>query len=195
MGVKRWFRRDPGRASLWICAALMAALIGILSVTAGGKDVPIPGDTPPVTTAPPTVGKTSPSGTQSSQSVSPSPPVVTSAATPDQHGEHRRPDARPVQQTTVSYLTTFLDAKIPDATWRARLNALSTATHRETLATVPRAVVPRVGLRAVTVTRLASSAAAAEGVLTDGTALVVALVLDGDGNWKVSRVVPKVAGP
>lgn len=194
MVVRDWARRNPGKVSLLISAALMALLLGILTVTSGGVDTPpSPSDTASPVATPSTTGQTpAPGVPQTSQSVSAT-PLSTPAATPDPHGEHARPDMRPIQKTTVSYLSTFLDAKIPEAVWRAHLNALSTASHRETLATVPRAAVPTVGLRSVTVTRLASSAAAAAGVLTDGTILVVALVFDGD-DWKVSRVVPQAAG-
>lgn len=192
VGVKRWIRRSPRRAALLTSAVLMALLLLVLSVTNRGAATTSPSadDTASVAPASPSDQTPTAGVPQSPRSTSPHPPVTPTVAP---QGEHHRPDAAPVKATTTSYLSTFLNRTIPDAQWSARLGQLSTASHRATLATVPRSAVPQVGLRSVTVTRLASSAAVAAGVLTDGTVLVVALVLDVDG-WKVSRVVPKTAG-
>lgn len=185
-----WLRRNPGRASLLIIAVLMALLIAVLAATT--DETPAPNDTP--TVAPATPGEKTPTTgvPQSSQSVPVAPPVAASTATPDPHGEHRQPDARPVQKTTVRYLSTFLDHQLTLKIWRSRLNALSTTSHQETLATVPQSAVPATSVHSVAVTRLASGAAVATATLRDGTVLLVALVLDADG-WKVSRVVPQTA--
>lgn len=185
--VMTWLRRNPRRAVLAFATALMALVLAVVAHTNGDSTA----DTPPVaSTTPGEKTSDTPGAPQSSQSVPEAPPLTAPAATPDPHGEHHQPDARPVQKTAVSYLATFLDGAIAETVWRARLNALSTSTHRQTLVTVPRAAVPHAGLRSVTVTRLASGAATATAVLTDQTVLIVGMVLDADG-WKVSRVVPQ----
>lgn len=183
-----WNRRRVSAVLIVVLLGLLLAAVKLSSDTADGQQ-PSGGGT--VTVAPGTPGATlAPTRTTPRPTPARPTPARPSTQPADEHGEHHRPDARPVHAATVSYLSTFLDPRMPEKTWRARLAALSTPTHSENLATVPRAVVPRVGLRSVTVTRLASSAAAAAGVLTDGTVLVVALVLTADG-WRVSRVVPQ----
>jgi hypothetical protein len=108
----------------------------------------------------------------------------------------RRPEAVPararVQRTVYGYLRVFLSDTGTRTAWQARLDRLSTGTLARLNATVPRASVPHATLRRLTLTALSSSYASTQAVLSDGTQLRVALVLEPDG-WKVTEVAPEPA--
>jgi hypothetical protein len=110
------------------------------------------------------------------------------AAIVDGHPDAAHPGGREaVRRTAASYLRVFLSDTGTRAAWQARLDRLSTDTLARLNATVPRSRVPDAMLRRLRVAVMSSSYAGARAVLSDGTRLTVALVLEADG-WRVTEV-------
>jgi hypothetical protein len=113
---------------------------------------------------------------------------VPPAATLDTHPGVGQTGARDaVLRTAGRYLRVFLSPAGSEEAWHARLRHVSTDTLARLNATVPRSRVPDAAVRRLRVAVMSSSYAGVHTVLSDGTKLIVAMVLEADG-WRVTEV-------
>jgi hypothetical protein len=180
----RWLFHSPGRVLAAVVVLVVASGLSLWAAQAGTSP---PDAAPPAAAVPshPTAPVTPADATEPSTS-------GRAPADGDGHGTHRAPARGPVRHTAVGYLRVFLSDTGTRVAWHARLDRFSTSTVARLNATVPRSRVPDATLRRLTLTALSSSYASLRVVLSDGTWLTMALVLDTDG-WKVTEVAPEPA--
>jgi hypothetical protein len=182
--LARWLFHSPGRLLAAVVVLVVASGLTLWAAQAG-TSAPYPA--PPAVAAPsdPTAPSLPADATDPSTS-------RRAAVDGDGHGTHRAPARAPVRRTAARYLRVFLSTTGARVVWQARLDRFSTRTLARLNATVPRTRVPDATLRRLTLTALGSSYASLRAVLSDGTWLTIALVLDTDG-WKVTEVAPERA--
>jgi hypothetical protein len=183
--LARWLFHTPGRL---LAAVLALVVVAAVTMWAFQDATGSPDPAPPAAAASRDLSAPAASSAEPASSLASTPAAVDEEG----HGTHRVPAPGPVRRVAATYLRVFLSDTGSTARWHTRLDRLSTDTLARLNATVPRAMVPDATLRRLTLTALSSSYASLHAVLSDGTRLTVALVLDSDG-WRVTEVAPEPA--
>jgi hypothetical protein len=180
----RWLFHSPGRLVAAVIVLVVAS--GLTLWAAQASTSPLDPVTPTAAAPSHPTAPTTPADAGDQSAPRPS------AVDGDGHGTHRVPAPGPVRRAAAGYLRVFLNDTGSRAAWQNRLERFSTSTLVRLNANVPRGRVPDATLRGLTFTALSSSYASLRAVLSDGTRLTMALVLDTDG-WKVTEVAPEPA--